>query len=392
MLILCIKGEEFVDFFNGFYQPPKRTGFVGLFFAAIVGAVVGGFLVAFVVLRYVAPDVSQVLPDPMLPPATLIEERDLPEHQNTAIVRATTRVLPTVVGITNKALVQDIFDGRSILRERASGTGVIIDAGGHIVTNNHVIEGATELRVTLGDGVEYAARLIGSDAATDLAVIKIEKDNLPVAHFGDSNELAVGEGAIAIGNPLGLTFSQTVTVGVISAKQRTVTINEHNFTFIQTDAAINKGNSGGPLVNLLGEVIGINTAKIKIPGVEGMGFAIPANTVKNITRDLIIHGRIIRPWVGVYWGGDVDEALSRQLQLPVTYGVLIQGAAEKSPAAQAGIRRGDVIIAMGGKKIANFNDLRRTIFEYEVGAEVEITIIRYGQELKLSVTLAELPG
>ncbi|MFW0860697.1 MAG: S1C family serine protease [Dethiobacter sp.] len=380
-----------MDFFNGFYQPPKRTGFAGLFFAAIVGAVVGGFLVAFVVLRYVAPDVSQVLPDPMLPPATLIEERDLPEHQNTAIVRATTRVLPTVVGITNKALVQDIFDGRSILRERASGTGVIIDAEGHIVTNNHVIEGATELRVTLGDGVEYAARLIGSDAATDLAVIKIEKDNLSAAHFGDSNDLAVGEGAIAIGNPLGLTFSQTVTVGVISAKQRTVTINEHNFTFIQTDAAINNGNSGGPLVNLLGEVIGINTAKIKIPGVEGMGFAIPANTVKNITRDLIIHGRIIRPWVGVYWGGDVDEALSRQLQLPVTYGVLIQGAAEKSPAAQAGIRRGDVIIAMGGKKIANFNDLRRTIFEYEVGAEVEITIIRYGQELKLSVTLAELP-
>ncbi len=384
-----------MDFFNGFYQPPKRTGFAGLFFAAIVGAVVGGFLVAFVVLRYVAPDVSQVLPDPMLPPATLnevpFEERDLPEHQNTAIVRATKRVLPTVVGITNKALVQDIFDGRSILRERASGTGVIIDAEGHIVTNNHVIEGAMELRVTLGDGVEYSARLIGSDAATDLAVIKIEKDNLSVAHFGDSNDLAVGEGAIAIGNPLGLTFSQTVTVGVISAKQRTVTINEHNFTFIQTDAAINNGNSGGPLVNLKGEVIGINTAKIKIPGVEGMGFAIPANTVKNITRDLIIHGRIIRPWIGVYWGGDVDEALSRQLQLPVTYGVLIQGAAEESPAAQAGIRRGDVIIAMGGKKIANFNDLRRTIFEYEVGAEVEITIIRYGQELKLSVTLAELP-
>ncbi|MBT9167191.1 MAG: Serine protease Do-like HtrA [Syntrophomonadaceae bacterium] len=384
-----------MDFFNGFYQPPKRTGFAGLFFAAIVGAVVGGFLVAFVVLRYVASDVSQALPDPMLPPATLnevpFEERDLPEHQNTAIVRATKRALPTVVGITNKALVQDIFDGRSILRERASGTGVIIDAEGHIVTNNHVIEGATELRVTLGDGVEYSARLIGSDAATDLAVIKIEKDNLSVAHFGDSNDLVVGEGAIAIGNPLGLTFSQTVTVGVISAKQRTVTINEHNFTFIQTDAAINKGNSGGPLVNLKGEVIGINTAKIKIPGVEGMGFAIPANTVKNITRDLIIHGRIIRPWIGVYWGGDVDEALSRQLQLPVTYGVLIQGVVEESPAAQAGIRRGDVIIAMGGKKIANFNDLRRTIFEYEVGAEVEITIIRDGQELKLSVTLAELP-
>jgi len=384
-----------VDFFNGFYQPPKRTGFAGLLFAAIVGAVLGGSLVAFVVLRYALPNAAQALPVPTQPPDARqevpFEARDLPEHQNTAIVRATERVLPTVVGITNKALVQDMFDGRSILRERASGTGVIIDAEGHIVTNNHVIEGATELRVTLGDGLEYPARLIGSDAATDLAVIKIEKDNLPVAHFGDSNDLAVGEGAIAIGNPLGLTFSQTVTVGVISAKQRIVTINEHNFTFIQTDAAINNGNSGGPLVNLKGEVIGINTAKIKIPGVEGMGFAIPANTVKNITRDLIIHGRIIRPWIGVYWGGDVDEALAKQLQLPVTYGVLIQGAAEESPAAQAGIRRGDVIIAMGGKKIANFNDLRRTIFEYSVGAKVELTIIRDGQEIKLDVTLAELP-
>lgn len=384
-----------MDFFNGFYQPPKRTGFAGLLFAAIIGAVLGGSLVTFVVLRYALPNAAEAPPEPTQPPAASrevpFEARDLPEHQNTAIVRATERVLPTVVGITNKALVQDIFDGRSILRERASGTGVIIDADGHIVTNNHVIEGATELRVTLGDGLEYPARLIGSDAATDLAVIKIEKSNLPVAHFGDSNDLAVGEGAIAIGNPLGLTFSQTVTVGVISAKQRTVTINEHNFTFIQTDAAINNGNSGGPLVNLKGEVVGINTAKIKIPGVEGMGFAIPANTVKNITRDLIIHGRIIRPWIGVYWGGDVDEALAKQLQLPIAYGVLIQGAAEESPAAQAGIRRGDVIIAMGGKKIANFNDLRRTIFEYRVGAEVELTIIRNGQEMRLPVTLAELP-
>lgn len=381
-----------MDFFNGFHHPPKRTGFASLLFAAIIGAVIGGSLVAGIVLRFALPDARQTLPDlmPMRQEAP-VAERDLPEHQNTAIVRAAERVLPTVVGITNKALVPNVFDGRSVLRERATGTGVIIDAEGHIVTNNHVIEGATELRVTLGDGLEYQARLIGSDAATDLAVIKIDKGNLPVAHFGDSNALAVGEAAIAIGNPLGLAFSQTVTVGVISAKQRTVTINEHNFTFIQTDAAINNGNSGGPLVNLKGEVIGINTAKIKIPGVEGMGFAIPASTVKNITRDLIIHGRIIRPWMGVYWGGDVDEALAQQLQLPVTYGVLIQGSAAQSPAAQAGIRRGDVIIAMGGKKIATFNDLRRTIFEYNVGDEVELIIIRDGQEIKRSVILAELP-
>lgn len=384
-----------MDFFNGFYQPPRRAGLAGILLAALLGAILGGALVALVVLRYAVPDSAQALPDTIFLPDSrqevLYTERDLPEYQNTAIVRAADRVLPTVVGITNKAMVYDMFHGRSILRERATGTGVIIDGSGYIVTNNHVIEGASELTVTLGDGEEYPARLIGHDAATDLAVIKVDKENLPVAHFGNSEDLAVGETAIAIGNPLGLAFSQTVTVGVISAKQRTITINEHNFTFIQTDAAINDGNSGGALVNLNGEVIGINTAKIKISGVEGMGFAIPSNTVKAITRDLILHGRIIRPWIGVYWGGDVDEALAGQLQLPVTYGVLVQDAADQSPAAQAGIRRGDVIISMGGSKITKFNDLRSTILKHSVGDEVELTIIRDGREMKITVTLAELP-
>jgi serine protease Do len=385
-----------VDFFNGFYQPPKRAGIAGILTAAIIGALLGGSLVAFTVLRFLANDSTQTLPESIFTQEPRQEvpftEKDLPEYQNTAIVRAAERVLPTVVGITNKAMVYDMFQGRSILRERATGTGVIIDAGGYIVTNNHVIEGASELSVTLGDNEEYPARLIGADPATDLAVIKIDKDaNLPVAEFGNSEDLVVGETAIAIGNPLGLAFSQTVTVGYISAKQRTITINEHNFTFIQTDAAINDGNSGGALVNLKGEVVGINTAKIKISGVEGMGFAIPANTVKEITQELILHGRIIRPWIGVYWGGDVDEDLAKQMQLPVTYGVLIQDVADGSPAIRAGIRSGDVIIAMAGKKIATFNDLRSTIYELEVGQEIEVTLIRDQAEVKLKVTLAELP-
>lgn len=384
-----------MDFFRGFSQYPRRPSLAGLLFAAFLGAVLGGLLTGAIVVRYFAPQPSQALPETIFTPAPQAEmpytERDLKEYQNTAVVRAAERVLPAVVGITNKATVYDRYHGRSILREKATGTGVIIDANGYIVTNNHVIDGATELSVTLSDGEEYPARLIGADAATDLAVIKIEKQGLTVAHFGNSDHLAVGEAAIAIGNPLGLAFSQTVTVGVISAKQRSININEHDFTFIQTDAAINDGNSGGALVNLNGEVIGINTAKIKIAGVEGMGFAIPANTVKNITGDLIAHGRIIRPWIGVYWGGDVDEALARQFQLPVNYGVLIQDVAQGSPAERAGIRRGDVIVAVNGKKVTSFNEMRRSILGMKVGQELSITFIREGQERTATAILAELP-
>ncbi|MBS4021149.1 MAG: trypsin-like peptidase domain-containing protein [Dethiobacter sp.] len=383
-----------MDFFHGFSQKPRKIGLISIVIAALFGAVLGGGLVAMTMVRYLDQS-AQAQPDPIfLPPPEEVRfsERDLPEYQNTAIVRAAEHVVPTVVGITNKALTYDFIRGRQILTERATGTGVIIDSSGYIVTNNHVIDKANEISVTLSSGEELLATLIGADAATDLAVIKIEKTNLPVATFGDSDTIKVGEMAIAIGNPLGLAFSQSVTVGYISAKQRTLTINEHNFTFIQTDAAINDGNSGGPLVNLGAEVIGINTAKIKISGVEGMGFAIPANTVKTITRDLIIHGRIIRPWIGIYWGGDINQAMASQLQLPVNYGVLIQDVVKGGPADNAGIMRGDVIVEMNGKKVDTFNEMRRIIFNQNVGDSFEIVFYRGQQKHTATIKLAELPA
>jgi serine protease Do len=383
-----------MDFFEGFTHKPKQVSIIAIIIASLFGAVLGGALVGGYMVRYLDLG-AQPMPNTIFVPPPAVEvplsERDLPEYQNTAIVRAAEDVVPTVVGITNKALSYDFFHGRQVLRERATGTGVIIDSGGYIVTNNHVIDKANELSVTLSNGEEWPATLVGTDSATDLAVIKIEKTGLPVARFGDSEKIRVGEAVIAIGNPLGLAFSQTVTVGVVSAKQRTVIINEHNFTFIQTDAAINDGNSGGPLVNLMGEVIGINTAKIKISGVEGMGFAIPANTVKNITRDLIIHGRITRPWMGVYWGGDVDDAVANELQLPVNYGVLIQDVVKQGPADMAGIQRGDVIVAMSGKEVTNFNEMRRIIFDHNVGDEIEVIFYRGRQKNTVTVKLSELP-
>ncbi|NLZ93054.1 MAG: trypsin-like serine protease [Firmicutes bacterium] len=386
-----------MDFFNGFNQEQRRSGWAGYLFTAFFGTIIGGIVVALIIVRVILPGQAQipnntsVISENPQGEEVPYTERDLPEYQNTAIVRAAAKVKPTVVGITNKAMVYDMWRGISSLQDQSTGSGVIISEDGYIVTNNHVIDGATEIYVTLGDGEEYQAKLIGADPATDLAVIKINKTGLPAAEFGNSDNIVVGEQALAIGNPLGLEFSQTLTVGYISAKRRTINIKDYTFNFIQTDAAINDGNSGGALVNLQGEVIGINTAKIKITGVEGMGFAIPSNTVKSIAQELIKNGRILRPWLGVYAGGDVDEVLAKQLGLPVNYGVLVQDVVADSPAAKAGVRRGDVIISLAGQKTATFTQLRNTIYEQKINTSVELVLIRNGKEIKTTVTLTELP-
>lgn len=216
--------------------------------------------------------------------------------RNTPIVKAAKKVGPTVVGITNKALVRDYFN-RTQLVEKGVGSGVIYSKDGLIATNNHVVEGAKELVVSLPDGRTYPGRVLGTDPTTDLAVVKIDaKEDLPVAEFGDSDSLMVGEPAIAIGNPLGLEFRGSVTTGVISALNRSVDVGERNFKLIQTDAAINPGNSGGALVNADGQVIGINSAKVAVSGVEGIGFAIPINEAKPILEALAKMGGLPVPF------------------------------------------------------------------------------------------------
>lgn len=203
-------------------------------------------------------------------------EKNMSSARNTPIVKAAKKVGPTVVGITNKALVRDYFN-RTQLVEKGVGSGVIYSKDGLIATNNHVVEGAKELVVSLPDGRTYPGRVLGTDPTTDLAVVKIDaKEDLPVAEFGDSDSLMVGEPAIAIGNPLGLEFRGSVTTGVISALNRSVDVGERNFKLIQTDAAINPGNSGGALVNADGQVIGINSAKVAVSGVEGIGLPFPS--------------------------------------------------------------------------------------------------------------------
>ena len=228
------------------------------------------------------------------------KDASLSGARNTPIVAAAKKVGPAVVGITNKAYVRDIFN-RVQLTERGTGSGVIYDKSGLIATNNHVVEGASEIIVSLTDGRSVKGNVLGADAATDLAVVKIDENNLPVADFGDSSTLQVGEPAIAIGNPLGLEFRGSVTAGVISALNRSIQLGERKFDLIQTDAAINPGNSGGALVNAEGEVVGINSAKIAVSGVEGIGFAIPINSAKPILDELAKKGRVVRPYIGAAW-------------------------------------------------------------------------------------------
>ena len=316
-------------------------------------------------------------------------EKELNGARNTPIVIAAKKVGPAVVGITNKAYVRDFFN-RVALAERGTGSGVIYDKSGLIATNNHVVEGAQEIIVSLSDGRSIKGKVLGADAATDLAVVKIDAANLPVATLGDSSTLQVGEPAIAIGNPLGLEFRGSVTAGVISALNRSIEIGDRKYTLIQTDAAINPGNSGGALVNADGEVVGINSAKIAVSGVEGIGFAIPVNTAKPILTALAKQGRVIRPYVGASL---VDKEFADRygFDVDVHGGLLIMKLVQGGPLAAAGIQTGDIITKFAGEKVSKVAELRAKIAEHKVGDKVEVTILRNGNEMTKTVVLQEYP-
>ncbi len=288
--------------------------------------------------------------------------------RNTPIVQAAKKVGPTVVG----------------------GSGVIYDKSGLIVTNNHVVDGASEIIVSLADGRSAQGKVLGTDAATDLAVVKIDLDNLPVAEFGDSSTVQVGEPAIAIGNPLGMEFRGSVTVGIISALNRSVEIGEKKFTLFQTDAAINPGNSGGALVNADGEIIGINSAKIGVSNVEGMGFAIPINNVKPIIKELAAKGRVAHPYVGASLI-DKDIAKHYGFDMDLHEGLFIMKLSKGGPLARSGARTGDIITEFNGVKVHTVAALRDEIAKHQVGDQVNITILRNETQMTLAVTLQEYP-
>ncbi len=311
---------------------------------------------------------------------------------------------PAIVGITNiQTQTNGDFFGNSSGEnvESGTGSGVIFkkegDAG-YIITNNHVIEGAQSIEVTLYSGDKVEAELVGTDALTDIAVLKINADHVTVvAEMGDSSELRTGEDVIAIGNPLGEEFTRTVTQGIISGVDRTidVTTSEGNWALdvLQTDAAINPGNSGGPLINMSGQVIGINSLKITESGVEGLGFAIPSNDVLPIAEELMNNGKIQRPFLGV---GLVEMSevpqyyLQQQMKLPedVKEGVIVGTVSPNSPADEAGLQQQDVIVSMNDQEITNASDLRKFLYtETKIGDEVNVTLYRAGEKVTVKIKL-----
>ncbi len=271
------------------------------------------------------------------------------------------------------------------LRRRSLGSGFIINKDGHIVTNNHVVENATDIKVSLSDKEEFDAKVIGRDPKTDLALIKIEaKKDLPAAPLGDSSKLRVGEWVIAIGNPFGL--GHTVTAGIVSAKGRIIGAGPYD-DFIQTDASINPGNSGGPLFNMNGEVIGLNTA-IVASG-QGIGFATPINVAKEVLVPLREKGKVVRGWLGVQVQR-VTPDLAKSFGLDRDRGALVADVMPNTPAERAGIERGDIIIEFNGRKIEEMNDLPRLVASASPGADVDVKLIRKSEEKVVRVKLAEL--
>ncbi len=274
-------------------------------------------------------------------------------------------------------------------REQSLGSGVIVTQDGYIVTNNHVIEKATEIKVVLSDKKEFKGKVVGVDPKTDIAVIKIDARDLPTIPWGDSDKLQVGEYVLAVGNPFGLT--NTVTMGIISAVGRAnVGVAEYE-DFIQTDAAINPGNSGGALVNIKGELIGINTAIFsRSGGYQGIGFAVPANMVKAVMESLVKEGKVIRGWLGVSIQ-DITPELAKQFDVKDLKGALVGDVVEGSPANKAGIKRGDVIIEYNGKAVDNVSHLRNMVAQTPIGTKSKLKLIRDAKEQEVEVIIGELP-
>lgn len=294
------------------------------------------------------------------------------------------KVGPATVGIVSSVPTSTYF---GTVQSESSGSGIIISEDGYVVTNQHVINGATEIYVHLSTGEKKKAEIVGQDVKTDLAVLKMEKGSYPYAEFGVSSELKVGDLAVAIGNPLGMEFAGSVTAGIISALNRTVEVDGKTYTLLQTDAAINSGNSGGALVNCYGQVIGINSVKIASTGVEGLGFAIPIDEAKPIIQDLISYGYVKgRPVLGIV-GSNITADVSRVYNYPE--GVFVDQVVEGSGAYSAGIRRGDIITHIDGVRIKSIDELNKVRDKKKAGNSVKLTIERSGKIIELTAVLGE---
>ena len=325
----------------------------------------------------------------------LTSDRSL-EAMDAEFTNLVDHVIPSVVSITTtaapdrEALVRQFFGlgGGRLTPATNMGSGMIVSPEGYIVTNWHVINGASVVSVQLSDGRTLPARVAGADQRSDIAVLKVEAEGLTPIAFGDSELVKVGQMVFAVGNPFGL--QETVTQGIISAKGRR-TVSEAANEFFQTSTTINPGNSGGPLIDIHGKVIGINNFIIsRSGGSEGISFAIPSNVARRVYEDIVQRGRVIHPWFGVVMR-PLTESLARQLGLPDTHGALVAATLANSPAERSGLQGGDVILSFSGRPIRDDKELRNRVAEAEVGTPASFTVLRQGKPLDLSVVMEEEP-
>ncbi len=370
---------------------------VVIILAVLVGVVGGG--VAGGVSGYLAAQSAQPpsaesstavsnMGAPMPQAAPPLVSTNLTLKEDSAIIDAVRKVKPAVVTIVN-----ELQSGGGLFGDSggtASGSGVIIDQNGDIVTNNHVIDGEKRIFVIFYDGSRANGTIVGTDPVADVAVVRVDGQVPAVAEFGDSSSLEPGQTAVAIGSPLG-DFRGTVTVGVVSALNRRVGRQQG---LIQTDAAINNGNSGGPLINSMGQVIGINTLVVRSTGegnvAEGLGFAIPSNLVREIARALMAKGKVDHPYLGVSYH-DVDTQLAGALNLNASQGVVVTQVDPAGPAGQVGIQENDVILSVDSTKIDQDHSLATILFSHKIGDKVTLTILRGGKRTQIQVTLAIRP-
>lgn len=302
------------------------------------------------------------------------------------VTEAVEKLSESIVSVSSMRLERRFF---GIVPLEGQGSGIILDRRGLIVTNNHVIDGASQVRISLKDGRTFTGEVVGTDEATDVAVIRVEADDIPAAELGDSERLRVGQFVLAIGNALALPGGPTVSMGVLSAKGRPLPGSDFIFEgLLQTDAAVNPGNSGGPLADLEGRIIGITT--MMIPYAQGMGFAIPINTVKKIAQEILENGRVSRRWIGIS-GVDVTPQLARRYNLQTESGFLVAEVVPRSPADYAGIRNGDVVVGVDGGDVKHTKDLLLAISRAGAEGSVRLDVNRMGRKGSLDVKPSDAP-
>lgn len=369
-------------------RSPKRTfkgSLISYIALALVASIMGGLASS-----YIGPNLyGKILPNPKTMEYTAQQVNINTSDDINTVSAVAKKAMNSVVGITTVEVQQYLFSQREV---EGIGSGVIVDTNGYILTNSHVIGGgnAKSITVLFENGDKLPAKVLWNDSFLDLAVVKVDATGLTAATLGDSDKLEVGEIAVAIGNPLGLEFQRTVTSGIISGLNRSIQVSSNNVieNLIQTDASINPGNSGGPLLNSKGEVIGINTAKIK--SAEGLGFTIPINEIKLIIEGIASSGTYKTVFMGIS-GVTVEEYQATfGIELSVDNGIILIQVSENSPAGRAGLMNGDIITKIDNEEIKNMSQLKKSLYKYKKGDKAEITIIRNNSENKIDIEFTDL--